>query len=321
MADIQLQWVFVALGASCLLLLIWLLVAHQRSEQAAKLRNEQLEQTTLEYIEQLLQDLETRRLADGARDLNLLQSMVHDSAQSTAQRVDALGLRLDQSGNTQEQRLRSMANTLNDRLTANDEKVERMRETLYQGVTRMQQENAQKLDEMRKTVDENLHTTLNKRLGESFQQVSEQLEQVYTGLGEMKTLAAGVGDLKRVLTNVKTRGTWGEVQLGNLLEEMLTPSQYERNAAVRPDSAERVEYAIVLPGREDEQKVYLAIDAKFPMEAYERLQASQETGERGEYDAALQGLSAAIRVEGQRIAGKYIVPPFTVDFALMYLPN
>ena len=324
MADLPQAWLLVGLAAGLLLLLVLVVVvlwAHRKSNQAAVQRQEQLEQTTLQYMEALLQDVEGRRAADGARDLNLLQTLLHDSAQSTAQRVDALGLRLDQSGTAQEQRLQSMANTLSQRLTANDEKVERMRETLYQGVTRMQQENAQKLDEMRKTVDENLHTTLNKRLGESFQQVSERLEQVYTGLGEMKSLAAGVGDLKRVLSNVKTRGTWGEMQLGNLLEDLLAPGQFERNVAVRPTGGERVEFAIVLPGRETDERVYLPIDAKFPMEPYERLQAALETGEKGEVDAAAQKLSAAIRTEGQRIAGKYIVPPHTVDFALMYLPN
>lgn len=322
MVETQTLLIGLLVGVAALLALtIALMVSHLREREAARARQEQLERTTLEYMEELFEDVETRRITESARDLTLLQSLLHDGAQNTAQRVDALGLRLDQSGSAQEQRLQGMANTLSERLTANDEKVERMRETLYQGVTRMQQENTQKLEEMRKTVDENLHTTLNRRLGESFQQVSERLEQVYKGLGEMTTLAAGVGDLKRVLTNVKTRGTWGEVQLGTLLEDMLTAGQFERNVAVRPNSGERVEFAVILPGREEEQKVYLPIDAKFPMEPYERLQLAREAGERGEEEQAIQALSAAIRTEAQRIAGKYIVPPYTVDFALMYLPN
>lgn len=304
-----------------MLLLIVLLWQQRRQARETALRLERNERDLTEYVEGLMQDVEGRRAADAARDLAMLQALLHDGAQGTASRVDALGLRLDQSGGRQEERLSALSTLLNDRLTANDAKVERMRETLYQGVTSMQQENARKLDEMRKTVDENLHTTLNRRLGESFQQVSERLEQVYVGLGEMKSLASGVGDLKRVLTNVKTRGTWGEVQLGNLLGDVLTAGQYEKNVAVRPGSGERVEYALILPGRDQEAPVYLAIDAKFPMEAYERLQLAQESGDRAEHDASLQALIAAIKVEAQRIAGKYIMPPHTVDFALMYLPN
>ena len=284
-------------------------------------RQSRQEETITDYIERLMQEVESRREADAARDLGFVQSLLHDSAQATAARVDALGQRVDQAGTSQEDRLRGISRVLDERLAANDQKVERMRETLYEGVTKMQRENAEKLDEMRKTVDENLHTTLNRRLGESFQQVSERLEQVYQGLGEMKSLATGVGDLKRVLTNVKTRGTWGEVQLGTLLQDMLTRGQYEQNVAIRPGTQERVEYAVLLPGREQEQPVYLAIDAKFPMEAYERLQLAQETGEKVEYDLAMQALANAIKVEGGRIASKYIAQPYTVDFALMYLPN
>ena len=312
---------FGALLLIAVALLIAVLVRLVRlARESADLQARQ-EETVTDYIERLMQEVEARREADAARDLGFVQSLLHDSAQATAARVDALGTRLDQSGTAQEDRLRSISRVLDERLAANDQKVERMRETLYEGVTKMQRENAEKLDEMRKTVDENLHTTLNRRLGESFQQVSDRLEQVYKGLGEMQSLAAGVGDLKRVLTNVKTRGTWGEVQLGNLLRDMLTRGQYEQNVAIRPGSQERVEYAILLPGREEEQPVYLAIDAKFPMEAYERLQLAQEAGEKVEYDLAMQALANAIKVEGGRIASKYIAQPYTVDFALMYLPN
>ena len=302
-------------------LLIVLLVRQGRLAAEQKEGSRSSEETITGYVERLVQDMDARREADAGRELSFIQGLVHDSAQGTALRVDALGSRLDQSAANQEERLRSFSNTLSERLSANDQKVERMRETLYEGVTKMQRENAEKLDEMRKTVDENLHTTLNRRLGESFQQVSERLEQVYVGLGEMKNLATGVGDLKRVLSNVKTRGSWGEMQLGSLLSDMLTRGQYETNVAIRPGSQERVEYAILLPGREDERPVYLAIDAKFPMEDYERLQFAQEEGDRAKVDQAVQALAAAIRTEGARIAGKYILQPYTVDFALMYLPN
>ncbi len=302
-------------------LLTLLLVRIRRLAAMQEAQRLKSEETITDYVERLMQEMQARQEADAARDLGFLQSLLSDGQLATASRVDALGERLDRSGLSQEDRLRNISRVLDERLSANDQKVERMRETLYQGVTKMQQENAQKLDEMRKTVDENLHSTLNKRLGESFQQVSERLEQVYKGLGEMTTLASGVGDLKRVLSNVKTRGTWGEVQLGNLLSDMLTQAQYAQNVAVRPDSSERVEFAILLPGRDEAQAVYLPIDAKFPMEPYERLQQAQEAGEKTAVDQALQQLSAAIRTEGIRIAGKYVQPPHTTDFALMYLPN
>ena len=314
----------IALGGLLVLVLLLLVIVlagqkklsrHQAELQA---RNEE---TLTAYIERLTQETEQRRSNNAARDLNLLQNLLNDNRQATASRVDALGIRVDQSGLSQEERLRNISKVLDERLSANDQKVERMRDTLYQGVSKMQQENALKLEEMRKTVDENLHNTLNKRLGESFQQVSDRLEQVYKGLGEMQTLAKGVGDLKRVLTNVKTRGTWGEVQLGALLGDILTRGQYAQNVAVKPDSAERVEYAVILPGREEEQVVYLAIDAKFPMESYERLQLALEGGERAEVDLATQALVTAIKAEGGRIASKYILQPYTVDFAVMYLPN
>ncbi len=319
-------WAPAVIAMGGLLLLVLLLLAIvlagqkrlSRHQEALQARNEE---TLSAYIERLTQETEQRRSNDAARDLSLLQNLLNDSRQATASRMDALGMRVDQSGISQEERLRNISKVLDERLSANDQKVERMRDTLYQGVTKMQQENALKLEEMRKTVDENLHNTLNKRLGESFQQVSERLEQVYKGLGEMQTLAKGVGDLKRVLTNVKTRGTWGEVQLGALLGDILTKSQYAQNVAVKPDSAERVEFAVLLPGREDEQTVYLAIDAKFPMESYERLQQALDGGERAQADLAAQALVAAIKAEGGRIASKYIQQPYTVDFAVMYLPN
>lgn len=324
MPEVLSDSVLIALSAlllAVLLLLIAVLARQHKLSRQTEMLQARSEETITSYIERLTQETEQRRENAAARDLTLLQTLVHDAQQSTASRVDALGMRVDQSGVSQEDRLRNISKVLDERLSVNDQKVERMRETLYQGVSKMQQENALKLDEMRKTVDENLHNTLNKRLGESFQQVSERLEQVYKGLGEMQTLANGVGDLKRVLTNVKTRGTWGEVQLGALLGDILTRSQFEQNVAVKPGSGEWVEFAILLPGREEEQPVYLPIDAKFPMESYERLQQALDKGERVEVDLTTQALAAVIKVEGGRIASKYIQQPYTVDFAIMYLPN
>jgi DNA recombination protein RmuC len=186
----------------------------------------------------------------------------------------------------------------------------------------LQSDNAAKLEEMRRTVDEKLHATLEQRLGESFKLVSERLEQVHRGLGEMQTLAAGVGDLNRMLTGVKTRGIWGEVQLGNLLEQLLTPQQYERNVATRRGSSEHVEYAIRLPGRDsDGSIVWLPIDAKFPREDYERLLDAQERADAVAAEEAGRQLEMRIKREARDIRDKYLDPPNTTDFAVMFLPT
>jgi DNA recombination protein RmuC len=194
-----------------------------------------------------------------------------------------------------------------------------VRTTLQSQLNTLQQGNEVKLDQMRATVEEKLQSTLEARLGESFRLVSERLEQVHKGLGEMQTLAAGVGDLKRVLTNVKTRGGFGEVQLGALLEQMLTPDQYEANVATRPGSKERVEYAIRLPGRE--QTCWLPIDAKFPIEDYERLHQAQERADLAAMEDAARALEGRIKLEARRIREKYVEAPHTTDFALLFLPT
>ena len=189
-------------------------------------------------------------------------------------------------------------------------------------LTRIQQDNAVRLEEMRKTVDEKLQGTLEKRLGESFRLVTEQLKQVHAGLGEMQTLASGVGDLKKVLTNVKTRGLWGEMQLGALLEQGLAPEQYTQNFRVRPDTNEVVEFAIRLPGRGDGEDVpvWLPIDAKYPREDYERLIDASERGDSAAVQDAAQKIEQRIRQEAKDISSKYIVPPLTTDFAILFLP-
>jgi DNA recombination protein RmuC len=194
------------------------------------------------------------------------------------------------------------------------------RDTLEQQLARIQLDNATKLEQMRQTVDEKLQSTLDKRLSESFKQVSDRLELVHKGLGEMQTLAAGVGDLKRVLSNVRTRGVFGETQLAALLEQVMAPEQYEKNVATRPGSRERVEFAIKLPGREDGKPVLLPLDAKFPQEDYQRLQAAQEAGDAVGAEAAGKALEARVKLEARSIAEKYIEAPHTTDFALLYLP-
>ncbi|HEX4895381.1 MAG TPA: DNA recombination protein RmuC [Solimonas sp.] len=204
---------------------------------------------------------------------------------------------------------------------AQRQQAETLRATVEQGLQRLRQENSEKLEEMRRTVDEKLHESLEKRLGESFKLVSERLEQVHKGLGEMQGLATGVGDLKRVLGNVKSRGIFGEVQLAALLEQVFTVEQYAANVAVRPGSAERVEFAIRLPGRGEAPAFWLPIDAKFPREDYERLLDAQE---RGDAEAAKQAgaqLERAVRAEARTIGEKYVCPPHTTDFAVMFLPT
>jgi DNA recombination protein RmuC len=231
--------------------------------------------------------------------------------------------RLEQTLGTQIANIAGLQSDQLDRLTkANEKKLDEMRATLEAKLKELQTGNEAKLEQMRRTVDEKLHETLEKRLGESFKLVSERLEAVHQGLGDMKNLAAGVGDLKKVLTNVKTRGTWGEVQLENLLEQMLTTEQYAKNVATKPGSGERVEFAIRLPGRaDDDQPVWLPIDAKFPREDYERLLEAQDRADAVAAEAAAKELENRIRNEAKTIRDKYIEPPHTTDFGLLFLPT
>ena len=200
--------------------------------------------------------------------------------------------------------------------------AEQLRGTLNERLSAIQTDNADKLEAMRRTVDEKLHETLEQRLGESFKLVSDRLEQVHKGLGEMQSLAGSVGDLKRVMTNVKTRGTWGEVQLGAIIDNVLTPAQYARNVKTIPGSDELVEFAIRLPGQggDQGQPVWLPIDAKYPVEHYQRLQDALDSAERVAIAAAGNAFESSIRAEAKKIAAKYVAPPYTTDFAVMYLP-
>ena len=313
---------YAALGilAVLLVLLVILLVRQARTRTEESARAEKSEETLSEYMERLVRDTETRLSTGIAQDQTALQSILFSQENAAAARTERLDQRLDASLSNQDSRLRHLDEVLNTRLGQNDQKVGEMRDTLFQSLTGMRGDNAAKLEEIRKTVDEHLHQTLSQRLGESFSLVNERLEAVYKGLGEMKTLASGVGDLKRVLSNIKTRGTWGEAQLGMLLEEALAPSQYEANVAVKPNSAERVEYAVKLPGQEEGSPVWLPIDAKFPLEDYERLQQAQEAADKTLTDEAMNALAQAVTREAARIASKYIQPPYTTDFAILYLP-
>ena len=253
--------------------------------------------------------------------------------ETNAQQLEAVRLSLQQQAqqarDEQGATLKRFGETLTLQLgqltESNDRRFAEIRTTIEQRLKDIETNNATKLEEMRRTVDEKLHATLEQRLGESFKQVSDRLEQVHRGLGEMQTLAAGVGDLKKVLTNVKTRGTWGEVQLEALLEQLLTADQYAKNVATVPKSADRVEFAIKLPGRQDPEgvavPVWLPIDAKFPREDYERLIEAQERADPVAVEEASRALEGRIRAEARAISEKYVAPPHTTDFALLFLPT
>lgn len=221
----------------------------------------------------------------------------------------------------QKQGLQLVTDKIGQLIASNAEKQDLLKEAISASLEKVRNDNEQKLEQMRATVEEKLEGTLEKRLGESFQQVSERLEQVHRGLGEMQTLATGVGDLKRVFSNVKARGGWGEIQLGMLLSDMLTPDQYSANVRLIPGSQECVEFAVRLPGRNDEREVWLPIDAKFPQEDYDRLLLAQDDGRADEIEKAGQALERAIKLQAKTIAAKYLIPPTTTEFAILYLPT
>lgn len=225
-------------------------------------------------------------------------------------------------GQNQGERLQNFADTISKLTASNESKLEDVRKTVEAKLKELREDNGLRLEEMRRTVDEKLQTTLEKRLGESFQLVSDRLEKVHQGLGEMQNLATGVGDLKKVLTNVKTRGNWGEVQLGALLEQMLTSNQYEKNVRPNPASAEVVEYAIKLPGRgEDDSVVWLPVDAKFFVEDYKRLNEAQERADLPAIEESTKALKDAVLKCAKDISTKYLNPPHTTDFGVMFVPT
>jgi len=254
------------------------------------------------------------------REVRLQLQATSQAAQvASTQQFDSMRRQLDaqgQSGREEQARsLKHFAEAMNQRMLE-------VRATLEAKIKELQADNGARLEEMRKTVDEKLHATLESRLSESFKQVSERLERVHQGLGEMQQLALGVGDLKRVLTNVKTRGTWGEVQLEMLLEQVLTPEQYAKNVETIAGSGARVEFALKLPGQvEGGAPVWMPIDAKFPKEQYERLLEAADRADAEGVALAGRELERAVRVEAKTIAEKYLAPPHTTDFAILFLPT
>jgi DNA recombination protein RmuC len=279
-----------------------------------------------ERLEAVLREELARGRAEsgaGARELREeVRAVLKDAGQSTVAALGVFRQGLEELRGSVAQGLEGFAGNMGRLTESNEARLEKMRETVEARLGALSEENAKRLEEMRRTVDEKLQGTLEKRLGDSFRLVSERLEAVQRGLGEMQTLATGVGDLKKVLANVKVRGTWGEVQLGSLLEQMLAPDQYAANVATRKDSGERVEFAVRLPGPDDlEGEVLLPIDAKFPVEDYQRLVEASERGDPAAVEEASKQLEARIRSSAWDIHDKYLNPPRTTEFAILFLPT
>lgn len=275
-------------------------------------------QGTLERIRATFDSRVKELQESNENKLDAIRTEAMDNAKSTA---ETLSKTLETMTKVQQLQLEGMTKQLKELADSNQSSLERIRTTFDSRVKELQEGNEKKLDEMRKTVDEKLHDTLEKRLGDSFKLVSDKLEAVHKGLGEMQNLATGVGDLKRVLTNVKARGTWAEVQLGASLEQILTPEQYDRNVQVKMDSGERVEYAVRLPGPKDDPgaTVWLPIDSKFPQEDYLRLQEAADKADLVAVQKASDDLVRTVRAAARDIHEKYVNAPVTTDFAIMFL--
>jgi DNA recombination protein RmuC len=265
--------------------------------------------------------------SSGSIDLKPLERQL-DALQSSHERTDRsvrdeIAKFRAESHTQARQEREELAGSLKSFGDSVEQKMEAVRLVIDEKLKQIQEDNTRQLERMRETVDEKLQGTLEKRLGESFRQVSERLEQVHQGLGDMRNLAAGVGDLKKVLTNIKTRGTWGEVQLGALLEEILAPEQYAKNVKIHEHSNDFVEFAIKLPGQGDANAgpVWMPVDAKFPVEDYQRLLDAQERADTVAAEEAGKLLETRIKNEAKDISKKYLAPPKTTDFGIMFLPS
>lgn len=258
-------------------------------------------------------ELKTSQASQMTAFMGLMQKASELQNQSEKDMQDSLLKQLESQSLRQEKRLELLTGGISTGLDG-------MRQSLNEQLTGIRESNDRALMQMRTTVEDKLQQTLNERISESFQKVDEQLKSVYNGLGEMRQVAQNVDGLRRVLVNVKTRGTFGEVQLGNLLSEILTPDQYDTNVATIPGSGERVEFAVKLPGKEDGRSVYLPIDAKFPLEDYERLVEAAEAADSEQVEASAKALEVRILAEAEKIHRKYVQVPYTTEFAILYLP-
>jgi DNA recombination protein RmuC len=317
MIDNLLIILFVAVLVAIILLVILLLRsgASRPSEERIKALGD-----ALERLDRGLRDEIGRNRVEAGTTARQDREEIAGSLRSLS---DSLGGSVLEIARLQKDQLDSFGTQLAGLSQTLDARVEAVRTTIEQRLQTLQEDNSSKLEAMRSTVDEKLQSTLETRLGQSFRQVSEQLDRVAQGLGEMQTLASGVGDLKKVLTNIKTRGTWGEVQLGTLLDQILTPDQYSRNVATKAGSSDRVEFAIRLPGRslDDHEPVWLPVDAKFPLNDYQRLLDAQDQANASMVEEAGRMLESRIKLEAKSIREKYLDPPRTTDFALMFLPT
>lgn len=335
-------WLPIALAALNLLLLLWLALRRDDdrfADVARDLRTEMQDSArgTRQELSQSLalfqQSLVTQQ-GDAVRTQNeqidtlrtqlaTMQQMVSQALQQATQSLAQQSQSAQEATNAALLRAREAQDAALSRFAeAFGEQVQGIRATVEQRLAAIQADNEKKLEQMRATVDEKLNATLEQRLGESFRQVAERLEQVHRGLGEMQGLAKDVGSLNRVLTNVKTRGNFGEVQLGALLEEVFTPDQYARNVETVPGSNARVDFALRLPGRRhDGEPMWLAIDAKFPREDYERLLEAQEQADAAAAEAAARAIETRLRLEARSIREKYVAPPHTADFAILFVPT
>jgi DNA recombination protein RmuC len=275
--------------------------------------NERRQDTLRANVEAKLGELKT----DAGLSAKALREEITSNLQTLG---SALGQTIEQISQSQKERLDRVSGSVTELTQKSGEQQEALRKTVEERLDAIRRENTEKLDQMRQTVDEKLQSTLDQRLGASFQIVADRLEQVYRSMGEMQTLASGVGDLKRLLTNVKSRGTWGEVALGNLLEEMMAPDQYGRNVEIVPGSNQRVEYAVRLPG-DGENPVWLPLDAKFPVEDYERLVDASQRGDVDAVEIAAKAIETVIRGSARTISEKYIHSPHSTDFAVLFLPT
>lgn len=320
-------WIAALLLAN-LLLLAWL--AARKPPQLSAGEQAELINGFAEICDRLERELR-REISDNARGSRqelaatfaaFQQTLVQQSAEATRTQNAQMDAFAQQLGLLQKTLADTLAVQLQSVSESNARRMGEVRETLAQQLAQLQQTNSAKLDEMRRTVDEKLQSTLETRLGESFRQVAERLEQVHRGLGEMHTLAQGVGDLKHLLTNVKTRGIFGEAQLAALLEQVLTVDQYAAQVVTRRGGKNPVDFAIKLPGRSDSgEPLWLPIDAKFPNEDYERLLDAQQRADAHGAETAGKALEVRIRLEAKSISDKYIEPPYTTDFAILFLPT
>jgi DNA recombination protein RmuC len=284
----------------------------ERTDRSIRDTKERSDRFLRDEMERLRAEVQMQAERERAETAGALKAF-GDSVQTRL--AEMSGLQNDQMGNFSRQ--------ITLMTSGNDRKMEEIRQVIDSKLEQIRADNSRQLELVRETVDEKLQSTLEKRLGDSFRQVSERLELVHQGLGDMRNLAAGVGDLKKVLTNVKSRGTWGEVQLGSLLEEILSPEQYLANVKIKETDRDFVEFAIKLPGQGDSPAdfVLIPVDAKFPMEDYARLMDAQERSDAAAADDALRQLEAGIKKAARDISTKYVVPPRTTDFGIMFLPS